>query len=180
LFILFLSPDKQCMVLLSFHVYDQVVYSSYIEATRGPPKLCLRYRSVFEHSYLIQLIKIKQSFWYVTNFTRILNVDIYVGESKIIRTIGACFAVGYNAGWSWQNTHGLLLSYHCGAGVTVIVHFCHKFFCHKHGHSQFHLHQRGAGGSNPFLWAEGAPGVEMHRMMSVQYGNNVMSQRIVC
>jgi hypothetical protein len=30
------------------------------------------------------------------------------------------------------------------------------------------------------LWAEGVPGAEMHRMMSVQYGNSVMSQRIVC
>ena len=51
----------------------------------------------------------------------------YVGESKIICTIGTCFAVGYTAGWSWQNTHGLLLSYHCGAGVTLIVHLCHEF-----------------------------------------------------
>jgi hypothetical protein len=49
------------------------------------------------------------------------------------------------------------------------------FICHKHGHSQFHLHQRRAEGSDPFLWAEGVPGVEMHRMMSVQYGNSVMS-----
>ena len=31
-----------------------------------------------------------------------------------------------------------------------------------------------------FLWAEGVPGVKMHRMISVQYGNSVMSQRIVC
>ena len=53
-------------------------------------------------------------------------------------------------------------------------------FSHKHGHSQFHLHQRRAESSDPFLWAEGVPGVEMHRMMSVQYGNSVMSQRIVC
>ena len=53
-------------------------------------------------------------------------------------------------------------------------------FCHKHGHSQFHLHQRKAEASDPFLWAEGVPGVEMRRMMSVQYGNSVMSQRIVC
>jgi hypothetical protein len=53
---------------------------------------------------------------------------IYVGESKIIRTIRTCFAVGYTAGWTWQNTHGLLPSYHCGAGVTLIVHFCHEFF----------------------------------------------------
>ena len=54
--------------------------------------------------------------------------SIYVGEWKIIRTIGTCFAFGYTAGWSWQNTNGLLLSYHCGAGVTLIVHFCHEFF----------------------------------------------------
>jgi len=54
-----------------------------------------------------------------------------------------------------------------------------SFFCHKHGHSQFHLHQRRAEGSDPFLWAEGVPGVEMHRVMSVQYGNSVMSQQIV-
>ena len=54
--------------------------------------------------------------------------SIYVGESKIIPTIGTRFAVGYTAGWAWQNTHALLLSYHCGAGVTLTVHFCHEFF----------------------------------------------------
>jgi len=32
----------------------------------------------------------------------------YVGESKIIRIVGTCFAVGYTAGWAWQDTHGLL------------------------------------------------------------------------
>jgi hypothetical protein len=53
---------------------------------------------------------------------------MYVGESKIIHTIGTCFAVGCTAGWAWQNTHGLLLFYHCGAGVTLIVHFCNEFF----------------------------------------------------
>jgi len=26
--------------------------------------------------------------------------DLYIGESKIIRTIGTCFAVGYTAGWA--------------------------------------------------------------------------------
>jgi hypothetical protein len=51
----------------------------------------------------------------------------YAGESKIIRNIGKCFAVGYTAGWARQDTHDLLLSYHCGAGVTLIVHFFHKF-----------------------------------------------------
>jgi hypothetical protein len=35
-------------------------------------------------------------------------------------------------------------------------------------------------GSHPFLWAEGVKGAEMHRRMSVQYENSVMSQRIVC
>jgi hypothetical protein len=52
---------------------------------------------------------------------------MYVGESKIIYNIGTCFAVGYTAGWAWQDTHGLL-SYHCGVGVTLIVHFFHKFY----------------------------------------------------
>jgi hypothetical protein len=52
----------------------------------------------------------------------------YVGESKIIRTIGTCFAAGCTAGWACQNTRGLLLSYHCGAGVILMIHFCHKFF----------------------------------------------------
>jgi hypothetical protein len=42
--------------------------------------------------------------------------------------IGICFAVGCTASWSWQNIHGLLLSYYCGAGVTFIVHFCHELF----------------------------------------------------
>jgi hypothetical protein len=31
-----------------------------------------------------------------------------------------------------------------------------------------------------FLWAEGVPGAKIHRMMSLQYGNSVMSQRTVC
>ena len=34
-------------------------------------------------------------------------------------------------------------------------------------------------GSDPFLWAKGIAGVKKHRMMSVQYGNSVMSQWIV-
>jgi len=29
-----------------------------------------------------------------------METRVYVGESKIIRTIGTCFAVGYTAGWS--------------------------------------------------------------------------------
>ena len=63
------------------------------------------------------------------------NEDLYnygtvicLGESKMICTLGICLAVGYTAGWAWHNTHGLLLSYHFIAGVTLIVHFCHEFF----------------------------------------------------
>jgi hypothetical protein len=29
-----------------------------------------------------------------------MYVCMYAGESKIIRTIGTCFAVGYTAGWA--------------------------------------------------------------------------------
>jgi hypothetical protein len=43
---------------------------------------------------------------------------MYEGESKIIRNVGTCCAVGYTAGWAWCGTCGLLLSYCCGADVT--------------------------------------------------------------
>ena len=56
------------------------------------------------------------------------NWHKYIRESKIIRIVGTYFAVCYTAGWAWQDTHGLLLSYYCGAGVTLIVHFCQEFF----------------------------------------------------
>jgi len=37
-------------------------------------------------------------------FLKIFVFTMYVGESKIIRTIGTCFAVGFTAGWPCQNT----------------------------------------------------------------------------
>ena len=52
---------------------------------------------------------------------------MYTGESKIICNLGTCSSFGCTAGWAWRDTHGLLLSYHCGAGVTLIVHFCCEF-----------------------------------------------------
>jgi hypothetical protein len=100
---------------------------------------------------------------------------LYVGESKIIRNIGTCFAVGYTAGWACQYTHGLLLSYHCGASVTLIVHFCREFCAINTDAPHLICTKKNRG-----QWAEGVPGVEMHRRMSVQYGNSVMSQQIVC
>jgi hypothetical protein len=60
--------------------------------------------------------------------------------------------------------------------VTLEVHSCHEFCL---GRSTFHLHQRRAKGSDPFLWAEGVPGAKMHRRILVQYGNSVVSQRMV-
>ena len=57
------------------------------------------------------------------------NIYIYMYKylSQNLSAMYTCFAVGYTAGWAWQDIHGLLF-YHCGAGVTLIVHFCHEFF----------------------------------------------------
>jgi hypothetical protein len=57
--------------------------------------------------------------------------------------------------------------------------FLSGVLCHKLGQSTFHLYQRRAEGSDPFLWAEGVPGAEMHRRISVQYSNSVVSLRMV-
>jgi hypothetical protein len=51
----------------------------------------------------------------------------YEGESKIIRNVATYCAVGYTAGWAWFDTCGLLVSYCCGADVTLIVDLCHEF-----------------------------------------------------
>ena len=58
----------------------------------------------------------------------VLNIRRWVKNYPHYTRVSTCFAVGYTPGWAWQNTHGLLLVYHCGAGVTLIVHFCHEFF----------------------------------------------------
>ena len=44
------------------------------------------------------------------------------------------------------------------------------------GHSTFHVHQRRAEGNDPFLWAKGIPGAEMHGRMTVQHGNSVRTR----
>jgi len=104
--------------------------------------------------------------------------SMYVGESKIIRNIGTCFTFGYIACWAWQDTHGLLLSYHCGEGVTLIVHFCYEF-CAINMDTRISFSAKKSRGKWSIFVAEGVPAVKMHRMMSVQYGNSVVSQRIV-
>jgi hypothetical protein len=52
--------------------------------------------------------------------------------------------------------------------------------CHKLGRSTFSFAPKRAEDSDLFfLWAEGVPGAEMHRRISVQYGNSVVSQQVV-
>jgi hypothetical protein len=74
---------------------------------------------------------------------------------------------------------GLLVSYCCGAGVNLAVHSyrefcvinldCPIFICTKE-------EQRAV---ICFLWAESVPDAEVQRRISVQYGNSVVSQRMV-
>jgi hypothetical protein len=49
--------------------------------------------------------------------------NIYEGESKIIHSVDTCCA----AGWACCDTCGLLVSYCCGADVTLTVDVCHEF-----------------------------------------------------
>jgi hypothetical protein len=66
--------------------------------------------------------------------------------------------------------HVVYYYYHCGADVTLIVHFCCEF-CAINMDTPHLICTEKKNGSDPFLWAEDVPGVEMHRRMSVQYGN---------
>ena len=108
----------------------------------------------------------------------IFSPKLYIGESKIICTVGTCFAVDYTAGWAWCNTHGLLLSYNCGAGVTLIVHFCCEFCAVNMDVLLFICIKEEQRTVICFLLAEGVPGAKMHRRMSAQYGNSVVLQQI--
>jgi hypothetical protein len=89
-----------------------------------------------------------------------LNHDIlykyYEGGSKIVHIVGTCCAVGYTLGWACCDTCGLLVSYCCGADLTLEVHCCPLFICTKE-------EQRAV---IRFLWAEGVLGAEMHRRIS--------------
>jgi hypothetical protein len=77
----------------------------------------------------------KSSYWLYCNSvmltvigpTGIINWQSYKGESKIIFNVDTRCAVGYTAGWAWCDMCGLLVSYCCGALVTLEVHSCHEF-----------------------------------------------------
>jgi hypothetical protein len=104
---------------------------------------------------------------------------IYEGESKIILNVGTCCAVGYTAGWAWCYSCGLLGFYCCGSDVTLEVHCCHEFCVINLDGPLFICTKEEQRSVICFLWAESLPGPEMHRRITVQYGNSVVSQRMV-
>jgi hypothetical protein len=66
------------------------------------------------------------------------------------------------------------LSCLCDAVLTLIVHFCHE--CHVVDRMPcFSFAQKK--NSDLFLWAEGVQGAEIHKSMSVQCGDSVVSQQ---
>jgi hypothetical protein len=74
---------------------------------------------------------------------------------------------------------GLLVSYCCGADVTLIINLCHEFCVINLDGSVFICTEEQQRAVISFLWAEGVPGSEMHRRISAQYGNSVVSQQMV-
>jgi hypothetical protein len=78
------------------------------------------------------------------------------------------------------DTRGLLVSYYCGADVTLIVDLCHEFCVMNLDSPLFLCTKEEQRAVNHFLWPDGVPGAKMHRRISVQYGNSVVSQRMVC
>jgi hypothetical protein len=117
---------------------------------------------------------------YVLPFIR--DRAAYEGESKIIRNVATYCAVGYTAGWAWCDTCGLLVSYCCGADVTLEVDLYHEFCVINLDGPLFISTKEEQRAVIFFLWAEGVLGVEMHRRISrisVQYGNSVVSQLMV-
>jgi hypothetical protein len=74
---------------------------------------------------------------------------------------------------------GLLVSYCYGADVTLEVHSCHEFCVINLDGPLLICTKEEQRAVIRFLWAEGVLGAEMHRRISVQYGNSVVSQRMV-
>jgi hypothetical protein len=99
------------------------------------------------------------------------------GWVKIIRNVVKRCAVGYTSGWAWCSMCGQLVSYCCGADVTLIVDLCHEFCVINLDGPLFICTKEEQRAAICFLWADGVPGAEMHRRISVQYGNSVMWQR---
>jgi hypothetical protein len=87
----------------------------------------------------------------------------YKGESKIIHNVGRCCEVGYTAGWAWCDTCGLLVSYCCGADVTLEIHSYHEFCVINLDSPLFICTKEEQSAVIRFLWAEGVPGAEINR-----------------
>jgi hypothetical protein len=71
------------------------------------------------------------------------------------------------------------VSYCCGADVTLEVHSCHELCVINLDGPLFICTIEEQRAVICFLWAEGVPGAEMHRRISMQYGKSVVSQRMV-
>jgi hypothetical protein len=65
------------------------------------------------------------------------------------------------------------------ADVTLEVHSYHEFSVIKLDDPLFICTKEEQRAVIHFLWAEGVQGAEMHRRISVQYGNSVVSQLMV-
>jgi hypothetical protein len=63
--------------------------------------------------------------------------------------------------------------------VTLEVDLCHEFYVINLDGSLFICTKEEQRAVILLLWAEGVLGAEMHRWISVQYGNSVVSQRMV-
>jgi hypothetical protein len=79
-------------------------------------------------------------------------------------------------GMMWYMWSTCLQLFWCRCGLDS--QFMSWVLCNKLWRYTFRLHQRRAEGRDP-LWVEGVPGAEMHRRISVQYGNSVVSHRMV-
>ena len=65
------------------------------------------------------------------------------------------------------------------SGVTLTVHFCYEFCAINMDSPLLTCAREEQRAVIWVLWTEGVPSAEMHRRMSVQYGNSVVSQQIV-
>jgi hypothetical protein len=73
----------------------------------------------------------------------------------------------------------VLVSYYCGTDVNLEVHSCHEFCVINLDGPLFICTKEEQTTVISFLRAESVTGAEMHRRISMQYGNSVVSQRMV-
>jgi len=84
----------------NFIVYQKGVFYSSIKIYDKLPDIAELVSN--RKCFVIRLKKylIDKAFYSLEKYLNTLYRLLYVGESKIIRTIGTCFAFGYTAGWA--------------------------------------------------------------------------------